>query len=207
MALLTLLAGLGLIAASLWLYRRQRLRYPEMRRPDRPPYAVSPLTRLFRVTKIPFYLALVANLVLVYVQRTAGPSPVLFAAGSATGGIGVLLLYSSLEALGRNFAPCDRGVLPFERICSGPYRWCRHPIYLGNLLLFIGIGIMSFGPLIAACIVFIVLLYASSIRDEERALRSAPAALGGSVAGGSVSNGRHPREPADDDRTGASLNA
>lgn len=178
-----LLSGLGLIAVNLWLYRRQRLRHPEMNRSDRAPYATSWLTRLFRVAKIPFYLALVANLVLNFVGRPQGPSPALWALGTGTGAIGVVLLYRSLEALGRNFAPCDGGVLPFEWIRSGPYRFCRHPIYLGNLLLFAGIGIMSFGPLIAACLVFIALVYVSSIRDEERALRSAPAAPRGSEAG------------------------
>ncbi len=45
---------------------------------------------------------------------------------------GYALIFWSLLALGRRFgiAPADRGL-----VIGGPYRWVRHPMYLGELVL------------------------------------------------------------------------
>ena len=50
-------------------------------------------------------------------------------------GLGILLQLVAKIHLGRSFAllPANRGV-----VCSGPYKWVRHPIYLGYLLVHIG---------------------------------------------------------------------
>lgn len=186
MALLTLAGGLALIAANLWLYRRQRVRYPEMQRPDRRPYRASLPTRLFARIKIPFYLLLVAHLALeAFVLEPEGPPAWRAAVGLGLGACGLAVLFAALEALGGNFAPCDRAVLPFERVRSGPYRVLDHPVYAGNLLLFTGLAVASFGPLIVACWTVVAVVYGFAIRDEDRALRahfdgdpgSVPAAL------------------------------
>lgn len=172
MALLTLAGGLALLAANLWLYRRQRVRYPEMQRQDRAPYPASLPTRLFAAIKVPFYLVLAAHLVLeAFVFEPAGPPAWRAVLGLGMGAAGLALLYAALEALRENFAPCDRAVLPFEQVRRGPYRLMSHPVYAGNALLFAGIGVASFGPLVVACWIVIAVVYASAIRDEERAMR------------------------------------
>jgi protein-S-isoprenylcysteine O-methyltransferase Ste14 len=55
---------------------------------------------------------------------------------------GLLLALWSLLALGFSFsiAPEDRGIV--ER---GPYRWIRHPMYLGEILSLLGLCISSAG--------------------------------------------------------------
>jgi protein-S-isoprenylcysteine O-methyltransferase Ste14 len=50
-------------------------------------------------------------------------------------GVGLLIVVSGKLSLGRSFglAPANRGI-----VCSGIYRFVRHPIYLGYLLTHIG---------------------------------------------------------------------
>ena len=170
MALLTLASGFALLIANLWLYRRQRIRFPAMNDAEREPYEISVPTRAFRMMKGPLYGVVLLHLMLeATLLHPEGPSVVRFALGSGAGAVGLVLVAVSLDALGANFAPCDRGASPFERVSSGPYRYVAHPLYAGNLLVLLGIGIMSFGWLIAVCWIFLAVVYAFAVRDEERA--------------------------------------
>ncbi|HPF98680.1 MAG TPA: isoprenylcysteine carboxylmethyltransferase family protein [Kiritimatiellia bacterium] len=53
----------------------------------------------------------------------------------------------------------------------GPYRWVRHPFYLGNLVVDTGLCIMS-GSALLFLVYFIIFLigYTATMRDEERIL-------------------------------------
>jgi protein-S-isoprenylcysteine O-methyltransferase Ste14 len=122
-------------------------------------------------------------------RRTASPAQVASSLPSlAAGGIGVaiaapwadwnlastavftagsLLAVVSLLTLGRSF-----GVLPAARkpVCTGVYRWVRHPAYVGQLLMLAGCGISS-SPLLGLLIPLACLpLLALRIRAEERLL-------------------------------------
>jgi len=79
------------------------------------------------------------------------------------GGAGTLLILWSLAHLGRRFgiAPADRGL-----VVSGPYRFVRHPIYSGELLLRLALSAGNPG----APLVFSVLLYLQvlrALREEQ----------------------------------------
>lgn len=54
---------------------------------------------------------------------------------------------------------------------TGPYRICRHPLYLGSLLMMFGFCVL-FGNLLDACVVFgpILGIYLLTIQREERRL-------------------------------------
>jgi protein-S-isoprenylcysteine O-methyltransferase Ste14 len=170
-AFLMLVSGLAIISANLWLYWRQRIRFPEMSSPHRKLYETSALTRAFGLAKVPGYTLIVVHLVTeATVLHPLGPSALRLAVGWAVGASGLILLCVSLETLGENFAPCDRAVLPFKRVSNGPYRYCGHPIYAGNLLILLGIVIMSFGWLIGVCWIALAVVYAYAIRDEEAAM-------------------------------------
>jgi protein-S-isoprenylcysteine O-methyltransferase Ste14 len=81
------------------------------------------------------------------------------------GGAGYLLILWSLARLGRRFgiAPTDRGL-----VVSGPYRFVRHPMYTGELLLRLALCAGTSG----APLVFSVLLYIQVLRAlrEERVI-------------------------------------
>lgn len=60
-----------------------------------------------------------------------------------------------------------------EVTSSGPYRWTRHPLYLGSTLLGLGFGAASNHPLIMAlAVVYLALTLTAAARSEERHLES-----------------------------------
>jgi protein-S-isoprenylcysteine O-methyltransferase Ste14 len=55
---------------------------------------------------------------------------------------------------------------------SGPYRWVRHPLYVGSLLIALGVIVASRSAVVAAIVtVYMVATIAAAIRTEEAFLR------------------------------------
>jgi protein-S-isoprenylcysteine O-methyltransferase Ste14 len=54
---------------------------------------------------------------------------------------------------------------------TGPYRLCRHPLYLGSLMMMFGFCVLV-GSLVDACVVFgpVLSIYLLTIQREERRL-------------------------------------
>ena len=75
-----------------------------------------------------------------------------------------------LASLGRSF-----GIMPRARglVQSGLYRWVRHPIYLGEFLVFAGIMILAISPLTLAVYAMFVALQVYRLMMEERTLTEA----------------------------------
>jgi protein-S-isoprenylcysteine O-methyltransferase Ste14 len=112
--------------------------------------------------RVGLYLGLLAALV-----PTLGASGTQFSTTSVAwtlvGAAGYLLILWSLARLGRRFgiAPADRGL-----VVSGPYRFVRHPMYSGELLLRLALSAGNPG----APLVFSVLLYLQvlrALREEQ----------------------------------------
>jgi len=93
------------------------------------------------------------------------PAPV-----SIIGLLGYGLVLWSLLALGRSFgiAPADRGL-----ITQGPYRYIRHPMYLGELILRAALVVTSPQPLLAgALLVALVIIQVIRLLREERIINA-----------------------------------
>jgi len=59
-------------------------------------------------------------------------------------------------------------------VTSGPFGYVRNPLYVGNMLIYIGIGIMSlalFPWLQAGALLYFVLQYTLIVREEETFLK------------------------------------
>lgn len=59
-------------------------------------------------------------------------------------------------------------------VISGPFGYVRNPLYLGNMILYFGIGIMSFALfpyLQAAAMIFFYFQYLVIVKEEEKYLR------------------------------------
>lgn len=87
--------------------------------------------------------------------------------GQVIAGLGLLLVLWAMITLGRSFgiAPADRGLIK-----NGPYRFVRHPMYLGELISLAGAVIGA--PSIWNIVLMIVLLLSLLLRIqwEERAV-------------------------------------
>jgi protein-S-isoprenylcysteine O-methyltransferase Ste14 len=84
--------------------------------------------------------------------------------------IGLIIMVIGLASLGRSF-----GIMPRARglVQSGLYRWVRHPIYLGEFLVFAGIMILAISPLTLAVYAMFVALQVYRLMMEERTLGEA----------------------------------
>ena len=86
------------------------------------------------------------------------------ASGQAITTLGLSLVLWSMIILGRSFgiAPADRGL-----VHRGPYRYIRHPMYLGELVSICGglLGNLSAWNVILIAVLFLSLLY--RIQREE----------------------------------------
>ena len=99
-----------------------------------------------------------------------GGGPALLAVGTALAVAGAGIALWALAFLGRCVS-----VLPEVRglVREGPYRWVRHPMYAGELLVALGVLLPFLGPLTGAALVTLFLVQVSRALWEERALASA----------------------------------
>ena len=84
--------------------------------------------------------------------------------------VGLIIMVIGLASLGRSF-----GIMPRARglVTSGLYRWVRHPIYLGEFLVFLGIMILTVSPVSVATYLVFVGLQMYRLVVEEQTLADA----------------------------------
>lgn len=92
-------------------------------------------------------------------------------AGGVLALVGLVLMLWSARSLGRSLTALPEPIVGGELVTSGPYRWVRHPIYTGVMLLFLGVSLLFdsiAGILLSALLIGFFTLKS---RYEERQLR------------------------------------
>ena len=99
-----------------------------------------------------------------------GTAPALLVAGDVVAVIGCVWLLASVLVLGRCF-----GVLPEARglVMRGPYRFVRHPVYLGEITAVAGLFLAAPSARNLAVVAVLVVAQIVRSRMEERALKDA----------------------------------
>jgi protein-S-isoprenylcysteine O-methyltransferase Ste14 len=105
--------------------------------------------------------------------RMLQPLPLAMAAGLAIEAAGLWLAVWARRHLGRNWSGEISVKVDHELIRSGPYRWLRHPIYTGLLLMYLGVAVVTGEWLAAAGFAVAVSAYWRKIRIEETTLDAA----------------------------------
>lgn len=63
--------------------------------------------------------------------------------GLALASLGILIFVAAKTRLGQHYSPCFDAYAPNDVIRTGLYQYIRHPIYVGNILALLGIGIAT----------------------------------------------------------------
>jgi protein-S-isoprenylcysteine O-methyltransferase Ste14 len=100
----------------------------------------------------------------------ATPSVGLQAAGLMVSMIGLGLFVAAKLELGHSYSPCFDSLVPKDLVSSGVYRWIRHPIYTGNLVLILGIVLMSQSAWVIMNWVMLLSFYWRAAQTEESTL-------------------------------------
>jgi len=88
--------------------------------------------------------------------------------GIATAGLTVFI-WAKLS-IGRSYSPCFDSLLPQTLVSVGPYRWVRHPIYTGNILLLLGLFLASSSMWLMFNLGILAVYYFRAAMIEERVL-------------------------------------
>ncbi len=115
-------------------------------------------------TPIPFLL-----LMLIFQEST----PLTLIIGFAVALIGELIRFWGVSWAGSETRSTG-GVGGTFLIISGPFAYVRNPLYFGNILLYLGLGIMSFALfpyLQIVAIIFFLIQYYFIVCEEEKYLR------------------------------------
>jgi protein-S-isoprenylcysteine O-methyltransferase Ste14 len=115
-------------------------------------------------TPIPFLI-----LMLIFQQST----PLSLIIGFTIALIGELIRFWGVSWAGSETRSTG-GVGGTFLIISGPFAYVRNPLYVGNILLYLGLGIMSFALfpyLPIGAIIFFLFQYYYIVNEEERFLR------------------------------------
>ncbi|OPZ82827.1 MAG: Isoprenylcysteine carboxyl methyltransferase (ICMT) family protein [bacterium ADurb.Bin429] len=128
-----------------------------------PPAQQSFLVR--RRTALPLVVLLLALPLILF---TSHPWPEIGILDYSLNTLGYLLIFGGI--IGRLWATLYIGGRKAETVMrTGPYSIVRHPLYVSNLLLGIGFGLLTENfILLGAIVVFFVIQYTATIRFEER---------------------------------------
>ena len=78
------------------------------------------------------------------------------------------MFLSARVSLGIEYSPCYDSYVPSDIIKDGLYKYVRHPIYISNILLIIGVIISSGSQLMLLNLLILSVYYFISAMIEER---------------------------------------
>jgi len=108
-----------------------------------------------------------------------GPRTPLFTLGQipkVTGGIlclaGLFLLFAGITGLGRNIQISPAPKSDATLVTAGVYKWFRHPIYTGIVIIVVGIFLRTPTIAVAVAAAVVIAYLAIKVRFEEKLLLS-----------------------------------
>ncbi|MCW5976883.1 MAG: isoprenylcysteine carboxylmethyltransferase family protein [Bryobacteraceae bacterium] len=97
-------------------------------------------------------------------------------AGTAIYTLGLLMAISARLQLGSNWSDIEAAQVKQEQavVANGIYRWVRHPIYAGDLLLLFGLELALNSWLVLGVFVLAPVVLMQAVREEKMLVRNLP---------------------------------
>jgi protein-S-isoprenylcysteine O-methyltransferase Ste14 len=173
MILLRLYLFAGLVVHKL-LWERLKRQYGRSDVPSRP---LSLRVRLVKLVKLAILtgIALQTVVPVYWLPLTSDPTGVV-AAGVLVFSAGLALAIAGRVQLGDNWSDIETArILPAQAVVQhGVYRYVRHPIYIGDLLLLGGLELALNSWLVLGVVALTPVVLAKAIREEEMLKASLP---------------------------------
>jgi protein-S-isoprenylcysteine O-methyltransferase Ste14 len=167
--LLTLLVVAGAVVFRFFYHIRTRRLDPAQR---------APIPSWGAYVWVDFYLKVSTLLITLAAIRLDHPwllelhdSVPLSLVGLGLAGFALLLFMFAMWTLDHQFTPAHASRVPTAIVQSGPYRFIRHPIYTSNLILMVGMLLLSGSAWIAINLLILIAYYLPTIIVEERAIK------------------------------------
>jgi protein-S-isoprenylcysteine O-methyltransferase Ste14 len=140
---------------------------------SQPPPATAPLT-LIKAAKLVILLGLVAQTMLPDIFPITTAAWPLRLSGVLLYTVGLCVAILGRIGLGRNWSDIEapRILRQHEVVANGVYRYIRHPIYVGDLLLLLGLQ-LSLNSWLVVSVGFVIPFVLHRAVREERALSEA----------------------------------
>lgn len=91
--------------------------------------------------------------------------------GLALSGLALLLFSTAMWTLDAHYTPAHQSHVPTAIVQTGPYRYIRHPVYTSNLILLVGMFLVSGSLWIVVNLVILIAYYLPTIMIEEAAIK------------------------------------
>jgi protein-S-isoprenylcysteine O-methyltransferase Ste14 len=135
------------------------------------PQSRSPKIRLLSAAKVVIFAAITIQTLAPEIFPIAADPAALRIIGTALYTLGLLTAVSARLQLGRNWSDIEKSAVMENHalVAHGLYRWVRHPIYAGDVLLLLGLE-LALNSGIAVSVVVLALYVRRQAMTEERAL-------------------------------------
>jgi protein-S-isoprenylcysteine O-methyltransferase Ste14 len=165
-----LLTGL-LLHKAVWEVMKRRDRTPPQPK-TRPPEA-----RFLSLVKVAILAAIIVQAAfgIAIVPIANSPGPIVLA-GLALYTVGLLTSVTARIQLGRNWSDIEKSYVKQDHalVEHGLYRYIRHPIYTGDLLLLTGLELALNSWAVAGALAVAIYVRQQAIREERKLLQTLP---------------------------------
>jgi protein-S-isoprenylcysteine O-methyltransferase Ste14 len=134
-------------------------------------------TRLVKLVKLLILAAIIGQTVLPMDILPISSNPeILRLAGLLIFTLGLLTAVAARVQLGANWSDIEEGKVADRHtvVSSGIYRYIRHPIYTGDILLLLGLELCLNSWLVLGLVLLVPVVTRQAIREEQKLLTALP---------------------------------
>jgi protein-S-isoprenylcysteine O-methyltransferase Ste14 len=153
------------------LFHKAVWEFMKRRQGGSPPHATRPAkVRLLSAVKVAILVGIIAQTLLPAVLPISTEPSTLMAAGAALYTLGLLMAVSGRIQLGWNWSDIEKSQVKrgHQLVAHGLYRYVRHPIYAGDLLLLLGLELALNSWCFLGVAAVAVYVRRQAIREERK---------------------------------------